>query len=321
MLPFVAAAAMVLLALGCFTKDTYGSVVTKDEHVTADQNRSLILNEWADVLTFGSVLFAVRRYYTAAAKALEVPASGQVRVRSVSAGSTGSAGSAVDEPVVAEGTPASAAEPLRLSPILYAIAMVEAMELTAGLGTPYAGEDLREGARRGAELHQQLQSAYPDDGWRGVAAGTYGEQVAALQDAAQLCIRADEHLADAAQYQAEWVTQVRGAFGLVKAVLVLAHIAEVKMYFTKGWNPWARPFALGAACAGVAAGLVIVTVGGCVSSAYADHVMAVGHEYGRLPGSGTGTATAPTLNQDQSVGDQVRIGAPADGPGQRIASF
>lgn len=279
MLPFVAAAVVVLFALGCFTKDARGSEDTKDYHVSDEQTASMDINGTSDLMTFAAVLVLVGAYCDRARKL---------------AGGTGVK---------------PAAKPLEISPILLAIAAVEAMELTAGVGTPYAGDDLKEGARGAAELNQQLQSARPDDNWRGAAANTYAGQVSTLQGATQACIDTDERLAQAAQHQADWVTHVRLAFGLVKTLLLVGYAAEVRMYyFGVDWRAYSAGFAIQAAGLGVAAGLSILTVGGCASSAYADHVMAIGHEYSHLARPAASAALAGLVQAQPVAAEEPVLG-------------
>lgn len=226
-----AAGMMILLALGCFIQDIFGSIDAGSGRASAEQLSSVVINDAVYVAAFVAMTMQAMRYF-ATAKGL------------------------ADSKLL----PLNPLEKLRfVSPIFYALGFVEAVELLVGFGTPYAGDDLADGAQRLTELHRQLGSAFPDGGWQGVGAQRYTDQVSAVQGATRTLADVDTYLAHAAQHQGEWVTHLRVSFGLIKAILLLAHFIEREAMDSgvKDARGWASDWALKAAAAGVAAAVAM----------------------------------------------------------------
>lgn len=116
--------------------------------------------------------------------------------------------------------------------ILWALTVVELMELTTGFGPPVEGDYLRSGAQQFSALSAQLKSALPDDdGWAGTASTAYAGLDATLQNVAQSMAELDLELAALVKDQAEWVTHMRLGFGILKDLLFACYIVELIIRF------------------------------------------------------------------------------------------
>ncbi|MBI2696623.1 EspA/EspE family type VII secretion system effector [Mycobacterium nebraskense] len=115
--------------------------------------------------------------------------------------------------------------------ILWALTIVEILEMTTGFGPPAEGSDLKAGSQQFTSLSGQLKAALPDDGWQGSASEAYADLDTTLQDLAQTMAGLDLQLADLVENQAEWVTHMRLGFGILKDVLFAAYIIELIIRF------------------------------------------------------------------------------------------
>ncbi|OBG71419.1 hypothetical protein A9X05_28360 [Mycobacterium sp. E3298] len=116
--------------------------------------------------------------------------------------------------------------------ILWALTVVELMELTTGFGPPVEGDDLRNGSQQFSALSAQLKSALPDDdGWAGTASVAYAGLDTTLGNLAQTMAELDLELAALVKDQAEWVTHMRLGFGILKDLLFACYIVELIIRF------------------------------------------------------------------------------------------
>ncbi|WAC93299.1 EspA/EspE family type VII secretion system effector [Mycobacterium sp. Aquia_213] len=113
--------------------------------------------------------------------------------------------------------------------ILKALTVVDIVELMTGFGPPCDGADFTAGSQQLTEISEQLKTALPDDGWQGDASDAYSQQVAALRTLAQAMAELDLQAADITKNQAEWVTHMRLAFGILKDLLMAAFAIEYAM--------------------------------------------------------------------------------------------
>jgi hypothetical protein len=140
--------------------------------------------------------------------------------------------------------------------ILKTVTVVDIAELMTGFGPPCGGADFTEGSQQLTEIYEQLRSALPDDDWQGSASEAYTEQVTTLRTLAQTMAGLDRELADIAKNQAEWVTHMRLAFGVLKDLLMVAFAVEVAIKLTvlpPASLTLAQNFALTVSVLGVAA--------------------------------------------------------------------
>jgi uncharacterized protein YukE len=119
-----------------------------------------------------------------------------------------------------------------VSIISWTITTVQLLQLTTGFGTPYEGNSLKTGSQQFTTLAGQLKSALPDTGWEGDASQAYADLDTALQQAAQTMAELDSQLAALVKNQAEWVTHMQLAFGILNDVLTAALIIEMILTFT-----------------------------------------------------------------------------------------
>jgi uncharacterized protein YukE len=119
-----------------------------------------------------------------------------------------------------------------VSIISWTITTVQLLQLTTGFGTPYEGNALKTGSQQFTTLAGQLTSALPDTGWQGDASQAYADLDTALQQAAQTMAELDSQLAALVKNQAEWVTHMQLAFGILNDVLAAALIIEMILTFT-----------------------------------------------------------------------------------------
>lgn len=173
------------------------------------------------------------------------------------------------------------------SPILYALAFVDAMALLTGFGDPHQENDLKKGAQQLTELREQLEGAFPNSTWQSAASQTYASRVAARQDAAADLVQHDQDLAELIQRGAEYVIHLRLIFGLLKAVLLVAVTYEV-LYFLEGdiWD--GTRFADQAAALGVTVAIAIMTAFGILAIVLADSANHIAHGYQNVGKSGVG---------------------------------
>ena len=103
--------------------------------------------------------------------------------------------------------------------ILWALTVVEILELTTGFGPPDEETSSRPARNNSAPFTGQLKSALPDDSWQGSASEAYASLDTALQSCAQTMAELDLQLAALVENQAEWVTHMRLGFGILEDVL------------------------------------------------------------------------------------------------------
>ena len=185
----------------------------------------------------------------------------------------------------------------RLSPILYALALAESLEMFMGFGTPYQGDDLRHGAQQLTALSEQLQGTTPGNGWRGAAAQAYTEQVGAEQGAAGVLATIDLGFADLAQQCADFVTHAQLAIGLLKALLLAGYAIERTWYAEdnpeQGWTFAGKVSVAGA----LAVGAIGFTFGVYFANELKDGAVEVGKIYdkvGQQPPPPTAVTAAAT---------------------------
>lgn len=206
--------------------------------------------------------------------------------------------------VVAYYTAETEVEYARPSPILYALAFVEAMSLLTGFGDPHQEDDLKKGAQELTELCEQLHGTSPNSTWQSGAAQTYASRVTTSQDAAADLAQCDQDLADLTQRGAELVIHLRLAFGLLKAVLLVA-LAYEACFCAEGDYWTGRLFADQAALAGIGAALAIMAVFGCFAIMLCDSANHLAHRYRNVGKSGvradidTHTPTPPPAAAQQ----------------------
>ena len=111
--------------------------------------------------------------------------------------------------------------------ILWAITVVELLELTIGFGPPDEGGDLEAGSGQFTTLASKLASASPDECWQGAASQAYADQNAALQSLADTVAELDRQLAELVHNQGEWITHMRLGFGILKDLLLAAFAIEL----------------------------------------------------------------------------------------------
>ncbi|CQD17189.1 putative alanine and glycine rich protein [Mycobacterium lentiflavum] len=113
--------------------------------------------------------------------------------------------------------------------ILKTLTVVDLVELMTGFGPPCDGADFAAGSQQLIEISDQLRSALPDDDWQGDASQAYAQQVTTLRTLAQEMAELDRQLADITKNQAEWVTHMRLAFGILKDLLMAAFAIELAL--------------------------------------------------------------------------------------------
>lgn len=177
----------------------------------------------------------------------------------------------------------------RVDLILYALSVVEVLELFTGLGPPHEGEGVKTGAAGFDAVDTELGSATPGAHWQGSAAQTYVDQNAAQQFRAQSMADLDSRLAGDAQNMAHEVTHVRLGFGLDKGLLLAAY-----WYFQSHMGLWAYAtvgrLALAVCLAGVTVALGMIGYQAYHSFVIADRVNGVASEYRTLAVGATGVA-------------------------------
>ncbi|UXA07114.1 hypothetical protein KXD96_02840 [Mycobacterium sp. SMC-2] len=146
--------------------------------------------------------------------------------------------------------------------ILWALTVVELMELTTGFGPPVEGDDLRNGSQQFSTLAAQLKSAIPDnDGWEGSASDAYAGLDTALQNLAQTMAELDLELAALVKDQAEWVTHMRLGFGILKDLLFACYLVELIIRFAPPplGPAVSQGFAIAVSALGIAAAVGFLT--------------------------------------------------------------
>lgn len=118
-----------------------------------------------------------------------------------------------------------------VSIISWTMTTVQLLQLTTGFGTPYDGASLKTGSQQFTTLAAQLKSALPDTDWVGDASEAYAGQDKSLQSIAQTMADLDNQLAALVKNQADWVTHMQLAFGILNALLATALIIEMVMTF------------------------------------------------------------------------------------------
>lgn len=129
-----------------------------------------------------------------------------------------------------------AAEPACGSFITGALFFIEGLTLMAGFGVPYAGEDLKEGGRRLAEVGEQLDLVLPDSAWRGLSSQAYADRIMQAQSDLWAIGSIDKDLAGTAEEIAEFVNAVRLIFGILKSLLILANLIERRLYASSDFD-------------------------------------------------------------------------------------
>ena len=181
----------------------------------------------------------------------------------------------------------------RISPIAYAIAVVSAAELLTGLDMPYNGEDLDQSSTRLTELCSFLQSATPDSGWQGTAASSYLRRTTTLQDATQTVTDTDAEFVVALQSCANYVLGARSAFGLIKALLILAYVIECLCYD----DPYIQKCAFAAAALGsVATSGIALLYGVYFAGELETALHHVGKKYSAGGAANSSAITQPTTD-------------------------
>lgn len=117
----------------------------------------------------------------------------------------------------------------KASPIGYAIAAVQSLELMTGFGPPEMGDDLRDGSEKFTKLAEQLAGAQPDDSWQGSGKEGYAESTTNLQGLAQLLADKDNELADAIKHQGICVEHIRLSYAILTDLLVVSLIISIRM--------------------------------------------------------------------------------------------
>jgi uncharacterized protein YukE len=170
----------------------------------------------------------------------------------------------------------------KTSPILWALTVVEALELTTGLGSPHEGDDLKSGSEQFAKICEQLGSIFPDDSWQGSASQAYAKQNKDLQDLAEKMQKLDSKLAATVKDQAEWVTHARLGFGILKDLLITAFIIEILMRGFVATYMAADTFAKVVAVLGIAVAVAMVSDLFARSIQNTQRVNGVAVEYGAV---------------------------------------
>jgi ESX secretion-associated protein EspA/E len=119
-----------------------------------------------------------------------------------------------------------------VSIISWTITTVQLLQLTTGFGSPYEGDSLKAGSQQFTTLAEQLKSALPDTGWQGDASEAYADLDTALRTVSQTMADLDSQLAALVKDQADWVTHMQLAFGILNALLSAALIIEMIITFT-----------------------------------------------------------------------------------------
>jgi hypothetical protein len=114
-----------------------------------------------------------------------------------------------------------------LSIISWTITTVQLLQLTTGFGSPYEGDSLKSGSQQFTTLAGQLKSALPDTGWEGDASEAYADLDTTLRNVAQTMADLDSQLAALVKNQADWVTHMHLAFGILNDVLLAALVIEM----------------------------------------------------------------------------------------------
>jgi hypothetical protein len=118
-----------------------------------------------------------------------------------------------------------------ISIISWTITTVQLLQLTTGFGSPYEGDSLKSGSQQLTTLAGQLTSALPDTGWQGDASEAYADLDTTLRTVAQTMADLDNQLAALVKNQADWVTHMHLAFGILNDVLLAALAIELVMTF------------------------------------------------------------------------------------------
>lgn len=148
-----------------------------------------------------------------------------------------------------------------LSIISWTITAVQLLQLTTGFGTPYDGASLKTGSQQFTTLAGQLKSALPDSGWEGTASEAYADVDTTLQNVSQQMASLDSQLADLMKNQADWVTHMHLAFGILNDVLLAALVVEVILTLTvpaPAGPVAAKIFAIAVASLGIAAAVSLL---------------------------------------------------------------
>lgn len=115
----------------------------------------------------------------------------------------------------------------RATIILVALAVIEALEQTAGFGPPCGWDGLKAGAGQFTAAGELLGSAVAGAGWQGAASSGYGGRNADLQYRADALAELDVQLAQLIKAQADAVMYVRWGFGTLKSLLFVAYLYEL----------------------------------------------------------------------------------------------
>ncbi|MCV7412201.1 hypothetical protein AWC05_13150 [Mycobacterium florentinum] len=179
--------------------------------------------------------------------------------------------------------------------ILKTLTVVDIVELTTGFGPPCDGADFIAGSQQLTEISERLKAALPDDGWQGDASDAYSQQVAALRTLAQAMAELDRQAADITKNQAEWVTHMRLAFGILKDLLMAAFGIELALKLSApqpAGLALAATFATTVAILGIGAASSFVVTLLHYSQENASKANDLTSEYQKLAPSATGTTSA-----------------------------
>ncbi|MEE6138070.1 EspA/EspE family type VII secretion system effector [Mycobacterium sp. 050128] len=179
--------------------------------------------------------------------------------------------------------------------ILKTLTVVDLVELMTGFGPPCDGADFAAGSQQLIEISDQLTSALPDDDWQGDASQAYAQQVTALRTLAQGMAELDRQLADITKNQAEWVTHMRLAFGILKDLLMAAFAIELALKISvpqPAGLALAQTFATTVAVLGIGAASSFVLTLFRYSQDNADKANQMISEYQKLAPVSTGTTSA-----------------------------
>lgn len=164
--------------------------------------------------------------------------------------------------------------------ILWVLTVVDLLELTTGFGPPEGGNEFERGSQQFSALSEQLRVALPDDRWQGAASQAYAELDATLANVSQSMAQLDLRLAALIHDQADWVTHIRLAFGVLKDFVIAAYLIETAMIFLS--PAAARVFAYAVCGLGLAAAVGMLCTLGYFSYENAQQANDLANQYAQL---------------------------------------
>ena len=171
--------------------------------------------------------------------------------------------------------------------VSWTLSSVQMLELTLGFGNPYQGASLTDGSQQFDTLAEQLNSAVPDEGWQGTASASYAQLTDALTALAQTAAQLDTQLAAVVAHQAEWVTNMRLGFGILKDVLTAALVVEFLLTViapAPSGPAIAKAFAITVSVLGIAAATSFITTVLVYSVQNAKKARALSDQYSEAAG-------------------------------------